>query len=283
MESGFTCLKDDPHRILEISTRMVDCGMGGLSRKIRLLPEKLKNNADWILPIRLQIGEFYTLVKCFNNIRKLDDLQKEDLLNFIGIPFTKKDFKDDLLLQDEFLFLGYRVEHEEKIIIRRNWFYGIHSKRMVLFLEFQFNRFVQLKYFKFSAVYRSAVQFYPSKVLLRVNDIDNKQIVKTDFQQIQSFTLSQILDQYCEAVILNPFIRQIAYIIRGAELVCINAIWYFRSDQDELIFIKNDKTKIPLLVTYSVNTESLFVCEYFNKELTVLSVILNNMVLKIEE
>jgi hypothetical protein len=279
--NGLSSLQTDAHRIDEISSRMVDAGMGGLARKLRLLPEKIKNTADWTQFVSYQLGEFYLFVRSFKNLTQLDDLQKEDLLGFAGIPYLKKDFGEDTVLHDEFIYLGNLQEREEKILVKRNWFYAKLSNRIVLFLEFQFNKFVTLRPFNPGAVYRSAVRIYPSKVIQRITEVKTDQIVKNSIDQVKSVHLNQLLDSYCHSIVLNPFLKQQCFIMKSVRLTCLKGFWYFVSDKEELVQIDNREDQLQLILVYAANPASLFVCEYNHSKIKVFSVILNHTVISI--
>ena len=278
---GISSLQDDSEKIIEISTRMVDLGLPGIARKLRIIPEKIKASADWTEYVFKQLGTFYLFVKSFHRLEQMDELEKEDLLSYAGVVYKKSDFTEVNMLQDEWLYLGHQQEKEEKLIIKRNWFYGIHSNHMILFLEFQFNKFVKLKPLTCGTIYRSAVRFFPSKVAQRVKDISIDQIVKTDIISIRKVTLSQLLDHYCNAVSLNPFIRHQCYLLHDVKIARHDDQWFFISKDNQMVAIVNEKEDIPKLLSYYSEKESVYACEYWNNSLKVISILIGNLVMEI--
>lgn len=278
---GVSTIQDDPVKIVEISTRMVDYGLPGIARKLRIIPEKIKETEDWTEYVFMQIGELYLFISSFHDVEKLDELQKEDLLSYAGVVYKKTDFAEDNMLQDEWLYLGCQKEKEEKLIIKRNWFYGIHSHQTILFLEFQFNKFVRLKPLNCGIVYRSAVRFFPSKTHQRIKDLATDQIVKADFSALKTVNLSELLSQYGNAVCLNPFIKHQCYLLRQAKITSLSGLWYFTNDEKQMVVIRNERSAIPIIISYLGQDSGIYVCEYWNNGLTVISVIIGSLVIEI--
>jgi hypothetical protein len=280
MFRGISSLQHDAGKILEISTRMVDYGLPGIARKLRLLPDKIKESVDWTSFVFMQLGEFYTFVKLFEKLNVLDELEKEDLLSYAGIVYKKSDFVEDGLLQDEWLYLGNQQEKEEKLIVKRNWFYGIHSRQTILFLEFQFNRFAKFKPLSCGTIYRSGVRFFPSKVYQRIKDISTDQIVKADLDSIQKVNINGLLDGYCNAVILNPFFRHQCYLLHEVKMTRHSGKWFFTNNENQMLEVTNDEKDIPKILVYSSNEKTVYVCEYFNNTAFVISILVGNMMIE---
>jgi hypothetical protein len=278
--NGVSTLQDDPEKIMEISTRMVDMGLPGIARKLRLIPEKIKQSTDWTEYVYLQLGEFYLFTKSFTCLEQMDELEKEDLLSYAGIVFKKTDFVDENMLQDEWLYLGHQKEKEEKLVVKRNWFYGIHSNHTILFLEFQFNKFVKFKPLTIGNTYRSAVRFFPSKVYQRVKDISIDQIVKADYSAIKKINLTELLDMYCNAVSLNPFIKHQCFLLHEVKIARQSGRWFFTNEENQLVAIVNETDNIPKILTYAVEKESVYVCEYWNNGLKVISILIGSLVVE---
>lgn len=279
--NGVSSLQNDSEKILEISTRMVDHGLPGIARKLRVIPEKIKESEDWTEFVFSQLGEFYLFLAHFDKLNQLDELQKEDLLSYAGIVYKKSDFIEEHLVQDEWLYLGYHKEKEEKLIIKRNWFYGMHSNLCILFIEFQFNKFVKFKPLICGNVYRSGVRFFPAKVMQRVKDISTDQIVKTDFSKLKKVNLSELLDEYCEAVRLNPFIKQQCYLVHEVIVTRQSAGWYLANGKGCMIEMMNEAKDIPKFLSLTSAENIVYVCEYFNNTIRIMSVILGSLVIEI--
>lgn len=278
---GVSSLQNDSEKILEISTRMVDHGLPGIARKLRIIPEKINGSEDWTEYVFNQLGEFYLFLAYLDKLNSLDDVQKEDLLSYAGIIYKKSDFIEENVIQDEWLYLGCQKDKEEKLIIKRNWFYGIHTNRCVLFIEFQFNKFVKFKPLIYGNVYRSGVRPFPSKVIQRVKDVSTDQVVKADYSKIKRVNLSELLDEYCKAVHLNPFIKQQCYLIHEVKVIQQSNRWYFVNDDGYMIELNHEAKDIPLILSYTSVRESVYVCEYFNNSLKVISVMIGNLIVEI--
>lgn len=279
---GLSVLQDDVHKIQEIASRMLDAGAPGIARKLRLIPERIEKSEDWTEWLACEFGELLLFVKYFEHLDKLDANEKEDLLRYAGIIFKKTDFPKGERVHDEWMYLGHVKEHEEKLLIRRNWFYGLHTKRMAMLLEFQFNRFTSFKPFKTGTIYRCGVQFFPSKLPLRIKDMDNNQVVRTQTDFSTLGNINQLLDEYATAVSANPFLRHQCFLLGIDRISRQGQKWFVSTNENQGIEISNDVEDMPYLLAFISGGYGLFACEYFENKLRILSCLKNQFVFSLK-
>jgi hypothetical protein len=280
--SGIATLNSDPHKLNEISTRMVDSGLSGIARKLRIFPEKIKSTSDWTEFVFRDLSELCLFTSTFKKLDQLDEAAKEDLLSYAGVITKKMDTELLPGLQDDWLYLGYTMESEDKLIIKRNWFYGKHTHKIVLYLEFQFNRFAKFKLFSYGMIYHSFVRFYFSKVLQRIKEINPTQPVSSGVNEFKALNLNQLLDDYCNLVVLNPFMRHQCYLLKNTGIAMQSGSWYFTGTDNEAVEIINDEKDIPQLLCYSGIADCYYVCEYFNNCIRVISMVVGNIIVDIK-
>ncbi|HEX5625672.1 MAG TPA: hypothetical protein VFX48_06640 [Saprospiraceae bacterium] len=281
MLSGLIRLQADSEKLNEISSRMVDAGLPGVARRLRLWPEKIRDASDWTDFVLMQISELYLFVRSFERLDQLQDAEKEDLLNVAGVVFKKTDFTDQLILMDEWLCLGQVKEKEEKLIVIRSWFYGLQSKRFALFLEYQFNRFVKTKPVYTGRVYRSSVQFYPSAYPQRIRDIQTDLVTQLKDGTLSGLNVREALDHFCKVVERNPFIRQQIYLIADAQFYSEGERWYVADRKGEGILLTNPEPEIPRILSYCSGPDTLLAGEYGSGSMRILSAILDRTVISI--
>jgi len=281
--SGISQLQHDPEKLDEIASRMVDYGAQGIARKLRIIPEQIAKRGNWMEFTLQQLGEFYLVVRSFNRLDVMSDFEKEDLLSYCGIPYTKTDFSERSFYSDDWFYLGTVLEKEEKLLIKRNWFYGLNCKSCVLFLEFQFNRFVQTKQFKFGNVYKSAVQFYPSATPQRIKDIQTESINKGLEISLKTQTIESALDVYSGRLYANPFLKQDCFILNAIKFTKHLDRWYLIGKSGQMIQLANTNSEIQHLITYSSTPQNIFICEYENNLLKVFSVLMDHQLISLSE
>lgn len=275
MMSGISQLQHDPYKLDEIASRLVDFGAQGIARKLRLIPEKIAKQDNWVQFALQQIGEFYFVIRAFNRLHILSDAEKEDLLSYCGIPFTKIGFSEIAFYTDNWYYLGTVSEKEEKLIVRRNWFYGLNCTTCVLFLEFQFNRFVPIKQFKEGTIYKSPVQFYPSAVPQRIKDIQIEMNAPGAQTPLKSFTIDTALDFYSGQISVNPLLKQTCFILKNLKFTMHQDNWYVLSETKQMIRLSNSKAEIKNVLAYSSNSQNIFIGEYESNSIKLISVILD--------
>lgn len=281
--AGISQLQHDPVKLNEIASRMVDYGAPGIARKLRMIPERIAKGSNWMEFTFQQLGEFYFVINSFKNIVALNDFEKEDLLSYCGIPFTKTSFSESSFYTDDWLYLGTVSENEDKLIVNRNWFYGLNCKSCVLFLEFQFNRFVPIKQFKYGFIYKSAVQFYPSASPQRIKEIQSESSYLAAEYSIKSQTIETALDLYCERISINPLLKQDCFILNSVNFTLHQETWYLKSESGQLIRLANSITEIQELLTYTANVRNFIIGEYENNSLKVFSVIMDYEIINLKQ
>ncbi|MBK6545552.1 MAG: hypothetical protein IPG12_09825 [Saprospiraceae bacterium] len=279
--SGISVLQQDSEKFTEISTRMLDLGLAGISKKLRLVPEKVQKSKDWTEFAVLQISELYLFIKLMNKIEHLNHLEKEDLLNYAGIPFKKTDFTEDYYLQDDWLFIGNSREKEENLVIIRNWFYGAHSGKLILYLEYQFNQFVQLKAFKLGSFYQATVQFYPSVIFQRIRDMPVDNLILGMERKLLSKTVESSLEEYISIITLNPMIRQFCFVLKDIKFTKSKEQWFISSKGNQWVQIMNSEAEIVKMLSYSSNKDFLIIGEYSETKFRVLAAVLDSIIIPI--
>ncbi len=94
---------------------MSDYGLIGIARKLRVIPEKIKKDKDWLE----FMAEFVAEMKFFINACKSKTPNKfhpEDMLTYAGISIKKTEvIAASNGIVDQWIFLGSRIEKEESL------------------------------------------------------------------------------------------------------------------------------------------------------------------------
>lgn len=259
----------------EISSRLVDCGLPGIARKLRRIPEVLSKEKDSLETVTPILGELYLFCRKVQHIHNLGDLEKEDLLTFAGIPFPKKYLQEEQSVTDHWIYLGLAQDKEEKMSVYRHWFYGRTCKSKCLFLEFKFGLWNKPIQFLLGKHYHAAVQFFPSMTPVRISDAPSRSFIHLPKETLESHTLRQSLDHFAWLLSHNPFLPNYIYVMRDIKLITENKDWYFSDGGDHCVMLDHQIPDIPKLMSLSDHPKCQFIAEFNGHRFKVLSVIVD--------
>ncbi|MBK9270522.1 MAG: hypothetical protein IPM48_02905 [Saprospiraceae bacterium] len=280
LEQGFEVLRKDAHRMEDMATRAVDYGMPAIARRLRLLPEKITEEKDWVSYLNTELGQMLFLIR---SIKKPNThLHPEDILSFLGVPIKKQEIVDHTEgIEDEWLYFGTVFDREEKIRIYRHWFYGIHHHKFALCIDFEVNRFVKIREYKRGWMYCGPVHFYPSALPLRVVQIPQTvqaipTVINFNKQSIQAYQ-----DSYAKAFAANPFLRQTPACLSGIHLIEIDDHCFLSDPDGTAMVCRTNEDLNRKMRAYCLDPETLLLGEFSEKQFNPLSVFSQGYIEKI--
>ena len=275
---GFRQLSVNESILEEISTRMSDYGLIGIARKLRVFPEKIKKDKDWLE----FMAEFVAEMKFFINACKSKTPNKfhpEDMLTYAGISIKKTEvIAASNGIVDQWIFLGSRIEKEESLSIIRNWFIGRNTNKIALFIDFQVGRFLSPSFFEHNCEYSDTIHFYPSAVPLRCTEISKQNKKRIDRLSMPSITVQAMLDQIANNLLSSPWINHQFFIVNCAHFAIHQEKLYFIDSDGEGLQCINDRTQWIQLISLSGVSTILFGIEVIGKTCLVYSSIYNHSV-----
>lgn len=280
--NGLQLLYSHPQKIEEISGILVDFGLSGIARKLRLIPEQLEKDTGKSDRLFALFAELTLFVNWCDSLSDLSAESREDLLTFAGIPIKKAELPESGFISDQWLYLGKHKEKEENMWLVRHWFYGVQSKKCILNLEFLFGRFPREQHYFGGSVYNTPVNLYPSAYPIRVAQLSTDSRVSGIIENYDSMSLHEMLNEYCKITLLNPFIKEVLFLIHEFQLASSGGEWYARSDKEELIGIQNPPVHLPTIVIYAGQSRNVFCCEYYNRSIRIISIISNHRVISLD-
>lgn len=158
----------------ELAARMVDAKLGGLARRIRQFPSRVKeagvagSKNGWHERLLAEISDIYLIVKGFQRIDKLPPPLQDDLLSLAGVNFKKEDVLAQTGIRDRWLVAGQTEEVEDvSLLARRTWLVGERSGHTGMLLEFSFGGAGYETTWRLGSVLHGELVFYPSAFPLR--------------------------------------------------------------------------------------------------------------------
>ncbi|GAB5551888.1 MAG: hypothetical protein Sapg2KO_14790 [Saprospiraceae bacterium] len=214
-QQGFAQLqKEDTAAFEAIAGRLVDLRLGSIARRIRTL-ERLRQQEDWLPPVRSTLAELYLFTQRFKKIYQLEPLQRLDLLQEGGVNLPKKDIlTSEPAIQDYWLILGVEIGAEEKIRYRRTWLWGESQQKAALILDFAWGSEPFPGHYTVGAAIEAKVIYYPAAVPIRAL-IEAPQEINRPFTKLEgttsmsafSLTYAQVL-QRAPGTISYPVLLQ---------------------------------------------------------------------------
>lgn len=277
IEDGVDVLSRDPKRIEDISVRLVDHGIPGISKRIRTIPDKIQYSSDWKESVLLEVGELFLYIQLLKN-KEYNHL--EELKRYLSTPMRRTEVEGhNLFLEDDWCYLGCTSSEEEKVIAYRHWFVGKNTGKKVLFIEYIFNRFEGKRKFLEGKHYYGRIFFYPSIVPRRVTNIPESIKPFSTIQKLPLDSIKSFLDQWSHTLSQIPWFRNDLLLIKNYRIQYIETDWYLTDSGEEGIKLSADPQAIPQLVSLSLDPSAVLAAEYDSFSLRPLSVISDRGVL----
>ncbi|MEP7196725.1 MAG: hypothetical protein ABI851_09400 [Saprospiraceae bacterium] len=271
LDQGIEILEKDENRIIDLTTRLVDNGLSAVARRIRTLQTRIEKEAQWKEFVLQELGEYYLICQL---AKKTNQIESLDFQQYLGFTIRKSEVeKMNLNIQDQWMYLGQLTTKEENIQIIRNWFFGINSNKIILFIEYMVNRFVKPSYFQFGKVYSGTVCFYPSNHLQRVCSIPSAPTNIPLGFQLKGESISEFLLKECKTILNLPWLRQDILILNSYQPFQLGLDWYVKDLKSNKILALNIQDKDAWhLIALCMDSDSKMIAEYENGKLTPISV-----------
>lgn len=261
---------------------MVDYGLGGIAKKLRLIAHDLNNDPGPPELLVIRLSGLLLFVQRMQHALKISDVEKEDLLVYGGVPLKKTQIPESHFLIDEWIFLFHQKEREENLWVIRHWFYGRHSHQMGMFLEYQFNRFTKMKSYQTGKAYRAGVRYYPSAFPVRITEVQDREFTNSPECPIKAFSIHDMLDHHAKAISLNPFLQQFAYALKAVRFAFIHGKWFITDASTQMIPVMNGMAHMKQIIAWSGAGTSQFLGEMEDGSFSIHAVIANGYIIAID-
>lgn len=279
MDQGIDVLSKDEHRLVDISTRLVDYGLPSIARKLRVIPEQIKKGHNWREVILRELAEYYLFCQMAKEPNAMID---PDIQQYIGVVNRKSEVESlNHQISDRWLYLGTSRSMEDKIQIYRNWFIGVSTGKIALYIEYIVNRFIQARTFRFGKIYQGTVFYYPSKITQRVTSIPQLEESLSQDYPLPSFDVKKYKNKFCEQLVKVPWLRQDIAILSSCRLIENSDNWYIVDQNMEGILLEKDEKKIWKAMALSLDPQTIIIGEYDGYKLKMMSAFNNGKLISI--
>jgi len=283
VDKGFYHQQNALDQMESLAARLVDFGVPGIAKKIRMLQGKLHAKSDRVEHLSLVLGEFSLFCSMMKGIDQLNSIQREDLLSYAGIPYHKKNLSNERSVDDQWLYVGYAKEREEKLTVYRHWFVGNKTNVKILWIEYLFGQSNRPKRFVIGRFYSAVVRFFPSATPSRIDDIHSSPTIPKHQLEPQNSTLKEVVDHFSLLLTYNPFIRSYVYVLRQTEMQKFKGKWCLWDGGSELFPLDNQAKELDALTSVCKLDGTYLFVEFLGKAIKVLSILLDGQVLSMNQ
>jgi len=273
---GTASLKEQPPEFWEtFAGRMVDAKLGGIAKRIRLLPT-IPDDTDWHESILTELSDLHLLVKSFQNLETLPETLQRDILSIAGWNIKKEEVETGAPVTDDWFILAIHEKWEEKLRARKTWLFGKNTGKYALILDFAWGNEDHEKQYITGKTMTGNLIFYPSAYPLRA-------IVKkweTAGQQTTNITgykdLQSMLEAYSIAIAQNPWVNTFPVLLSDVIPVYADGKYLLVDTIKHQLVIANNETSFWQIFALSGGNPVTVFGEWSKNKLLILSVSARN-------
>jgi hypothetical protein len=197
------------------AAQMVDAKLGGVARRIRLMPQWV-HRQDWPALMAQEVANLYLLAQALKKQELLNEDLREELLATAGMNQSKTEVMEQKGIRDHWLVIGQRISDEENLQARRTWLLGEKSQETALILDFAWgNQGFPIEWIVGSVV-TGAIAFYPGSFRQRAL-VQQFELSTAPFRGLIGFADFETLAKaYAEALATNPWLYSFPTLLEAA-------------------------------------------------------------------
>jgi len=234
-----------------MARRMIDAQAPGLASQLKSIAEINFFKEGWQTQCLDQILKLYLIIQGYKNIDTLQPALQQDIRSLIGFPQNQDELRSQEGIRDEWFVLARQTSEEDKLIVERNWFYGLRTHRYALILQFYVKSQPPPASYTPGLVVDATLVYFPSAVTLRA-------LVKDQYNTWKAKTLpdgmnnwAAVIDRETIANARYPFADTWPCIVTRLTPVSLNNEWWLQDDQQQLMRIRANETALWQLLALS--------------------------------
>jgi len=221
-----------------IASRMVDAKARGLAQQLKVI----SNDREEGWPERMMetFGQLYLSTQGIQNIDKLPEPLKEQLLQIAGVTIKQKSLLEQEGIKDDWLILSrWQGLNTDQAAMQKTWLLGLEDQQIALLLEYDYMGEGFKHSFQIGEVIHAEVVYFPESypvraVLKNWSRADKPETSLIPFQDAASF-----LRAYAQAIAANPWLHRFPFLIEN--------MTPFREGEQFFLLDKDEKV-IPMRV-----------------------------------
>jgi hypothetical protein len=225
------------------AARMTDAQASGLAGMIRNIGEINFFAGKWQGELLEKLTKIFLLTEGYKNIDQLPENLQFDIKNLIGWSQSQDELKTKEGIKDIWLILGKQEEVEDKLIVQRNWLYGLKSKQYALVLNFTFQtQQKDVSLLVGTAIEAELVFFqsnYPQRAIIKnrfsSQEMESPKFLKnwTEVNDLQANVLSQ-----------NPWVERLPLLVGNITPIYYEDSWILKDVNNQYVTVSPYKDAI---------------------------------------
>lgn len=234
-----------------MARRMIDAQAPGLATQLNAIADINFFKEGWQTQCLDQLLKLYLIIQGYKNIDTLQPALQQDIRSLIGFPQNQDELKAQEGIRDEWFVLARQTSEEDKLIVERNWFYGLKTQRFALILQFYVKSQPPAASYTPGLVVDATLVYFPSAVTLRA-------LVKDQYNTWKAKTLPAGMDNWTSvtqretaANARYPFANEWPCIVTQLTPVSLNNEWWLQDDQQRLMRLSGKESTLWNLLALS--------------------------------
>ncbi|HVU95310.1 MAG TPA: SWIM zinc finger family protein [Puia sp.] len=221
-----------------MAKRMIDAQAPGLASQLKSIADINFFQEGWQTQCLDRILKLYLIIQGYKHLASLAPALQQDIRSLIGFPQNQDELKAQEGVRDEWFVLARQTSEEDKLIVERNWFYGLKTHRYALILQFYVKNQPPAASYTPGLVVDATLVFFPSAVTLRalVKDQYNTWKAKTHPEGLSDWTA--VIERETAANARYPFAEDWPCIVTRLTPLSINNEWWLQDDRQQLMRLR---------------------------------------------
>lgn len=218
-----------------MAKRMIDAQAPGLATQLKSIAEINFFKEGWQTQCLDQILKLYLIIQGYKNIDTLQPALQQDIRSLIGFPQNQDELKAQEGVRDAWFVMARQTSEEDKLIVERNWFYGLRNRRYALVLQFYVRSQPPAASYTPGLIVDATLVYYPSAVSLRALVKDQGNTWKASRTPDCLLNWHAVKEKETAANARYPFADAWPCIVTQLTPVYFNNEWWLQDDQQQLM------------------------------------------------
>ncbi|MEO1429364.1 MAG: SWIM zinc finger family protein [Cyanobacteria bacterium J06632_19] len=240
ISNGLAAAQEKPYSFWdEAAARLVDAQAPGVARLVKEMGSISHSGAGWQERLLSQLGRVYLLIAAFKGLETLTIPVQTDIRTQIGFSQNQQELSTREGVKDLWLILGQSLAAEDRLKIQRTWLWGKATQQKALILNFAHgSQPLDTSLVPGSCINAELVFFdsaYPLRAIVKTRQ---EEVTQMDAMPGYS-NISNMIQQYSQALACNPWIEQFPAPTRGVIPIKQNHNWFVRDEHKRLLPLKS--------------------------------------------
>jgi hypothetical protein len=223
-----------------MAKRMVDAQAPGLAGQVRALGEINYYTEGWQTRCLDQLLKLYMVIQGYKNIEALKPELQQDIRSLIGFPQNQDELKAQAGVRDDWFVLAKQVTEEDKLLVERNWLYGLKTGQYALILQFYVRSQPPATSFTPGLLVDATLVFYDSALPLRALVKEQRNTKRLDNPPGGYDNWTAVINRETADNAVYPFADAWPCIVTRLKPVPFNNEWWLQDEQQQMMRIRGN-------------------------------------------